>query len=221
MSRWLGLSLVLTVAALASSLYVGLVHVGDLPPRVPVHWDINGKPDQTVPREELVPYLLIAPGTMALMVVLTLILPWLSPRQFEVAPFRKVFNYVMGLLVILFGYIHVLILWSSLDENVSLIRWLLGGLFLFFALLGNVLGKVRRNFWMGVRTPWTLASERVWNQTHRLTAWLFVVYGLAAFAAVLAGVPPIWCLAGLIALALTSVVYSLVLYKTLEKQGKL
>ena len=49
---------------------------------------------------------------------------------------------------------------------------------LLLALLGNVLGKVRRNFWVGVRTPWTLADVRVWERTHRLAAWLFTVAGL-------------------------------------------
>jgi uncharacterized membrane protein len=71
-----------------------------------------------------------------------------------------------------------------------------------------------------VRTPWTLASEAVWIRTHRLTAWLFVGFGLAGFVAVLAGAPPLWCFAGLIVAALTPVVYSLVLYKKLQKAGK-
>jgi uncharacterized membrane protein len=168
--RWLAFCLALTIAALAGSLFVGTVFVDDLPAQVPVHWNIHGQVDATVPRENALPYFLLAPGVMALMIVLALVLPWLSPRHFEVEPFRKVFDYVMGMVVILFGYIQLVILWASLDDRVSLIRWLLGGLFLFFALIGNVLGKVRRNFWMGVRTPWTLASERVWNQTHRLTA---------------------------------------------------
>ena len=44
-----------------------------------------------------------------------------------------------------------------------------------FAALGNVLGKVKRNFYVGIRTPWTIASERVWISTHRLAARLFVV----------------------------------------------
>ena len=66
---------------------------------------------------------------------------------------------------------------------------LVGGTFLFFALLGNVLGRVRRNFYIGVRVPWTLASERVWNDTHRVAAWLFVACGLAGFVIAVAGLP--------------------------------
>src|SRR5262249_44821666 len=108
------------------------------------------------------------------------------------------------------------------ENPLNLGRWLIAGFFLFFALMGNVLGRVRRNFWMGVRTPWTLASETVWNQTHRLTAWLFVAGGLAGFVAVVAGAPVVWCFVGfLVALVALPIGYSFALYKKLERLGRL
>ena len=66
-------------------------------------------------------------------------------------------------------------------------RALIGGMFLFFALLGNVMGKVRKNFYIGIRVPWTLASDRVWNDTHRLAAWLMVGGGILGFLLVILG----------------------------------
>ena len=57
---------------------------------------------------------------------------------------------------------------------------------LLFIMIGNVLGKVRPNHWLGYRTPWTLADVRVWDRTHRFAGWLFVIAGaLLAVAAVL------------------------------------
>jgi uncharacterized membrane protein len=80
---------------------------------------------------------------------------------------------------------------------------------------------VQRNFWIGVRTPWTLASETVWIQTHRLTAWLWTGGGVLLSLIAFVGVT-IWVwVAGMVAICLVPVVYSLVLYKRLEKQGKL
>ena len=64
---------------------------------------------------------------------------------------------------------------------------MMGGISLFFALMGNVMGKVRRNFWVGFRTPWTLANERVWNATHRCGAKAMVVAGLAGLIVALTG----------------------------------
>src|SRR5262249_8663394 len=138
---------------------------GELPARVPVHWNIRGQPDQWTDHDGLLAYLLIPPGMMVAMILLTLVLPWLSPRKFEVESFRSTYEYVMLMIIVLGGYIHVTLLLTYLQTGIDGIRLMIGGLMLFFALLGNVMGKVRRNFWMGVRTPWTLASEAVWIRT--------------------------------------------------------
>ena len=63
---------------------------------------------------------------------------------------------------------------AAVAGEVVITRAMLAGLMIMFGLMGNVMGKVRRNFWVGVRTPWTLASDRVWNDTHRLAGQLFV-----------------------------------------------
>ncbi len=220
MNRWLLFSLLLTAAALAAVLLVYCTAFEHLRPEIAVHWDLHFEPDQTVPRANALPRLLLYPGVMAGIILLALVLPWLSPRQFQVDRFRPVWDYLMGLLVALFGYLLFVQLLCSLEDGPEPGRLFVGGIFLFFALVGNVLGKVQRNFWLGVRTPWTLASEAVWIRTHRLTAWLWTGFGVLGFVAVLAGVPFAWCFGGLIVAALIPVVYSLVLYQKLEKQGK-
>jgi uncharacterized membrane protein len=220
-SGWFLVSVIATLLALGAALAVWAGWFGPLPEKVPTHWDIRGNPDHFVPRDKALPYLLIAPGSMALIVLLTLVLPWLSPRSFDVERFRPTYHFIMALVVLLVGYIQGVILVSSLGVEVPFLKVYLGGLFLFFAALGNVLGKVQRNFWMGVRTPWTLASETVWIRTHRLAAWLFVLGGLIGFVAVMLNASP-WVAIGILAVpVLTPVVYSLVLYKQLEKQGRL
>ena len=100
-------------------------------------------------------------------------------------------------------------------------RALIGGMFLFFALMGNVMGKVRKNFYIGIRVPWTLASDRVWNDTHRLAAWLMVGGGIVGFLLVIAGLPIVWPIGVMIVTFLVPVVYSFVHYKALERQGAL
>ncbi len=221
MTRWLYLSLALTAAALAGTLYVYYVHYEQLPDPMPTHWDIHFQPDQWVPKANALGYLLLFPGIMAAMTLLTVVLPWLSPKSFEVERFRETYGYIMALVVVFFGYLNVVFLWASLQQGPWQYQLVLGGFFLFFALLGNVLGRVRRNFWVGVRTPWTLANETVWDRTHRVAAWLFVSGGVLGFVAVLIGVPPLWTFVGLMVIALWPVLYSLWLYKRLEKEGKL
>ena len=94
-------------------------------------------------------------------------------------------------------------------------------MFLFFALMGNVMGKVRKNFYIGVRVPWTLASDRVWNDTHRLAAWVWVAAGVIGFGMIVLGVPIIYPIVVLVLSAFVPVIYSFVHYKSLERRGAL
>jgi uncharacterized membrane protein len=95
-------------------------------------------------------------------------------------------------------------------------RPLVGGIFLFFALMGNLLGKVRRNFWMGIRTPWTLASDAVWIATHRAAARLYTAVGLIGAVMVFLGAPLALCFVILIVGAFVPMVQSYFFYKRLE-----
>ncbi len=221
MNRWLIYNVVLTLAALGVSIFLGWVRPDLLPEKVPVHWGIDGQPDQWVQGAGVRPYLVIVPAFMAFFVLLSLVLPWLSPQQFSIDRFRHTYNYLMALVMTLFAYIHAVALAGSLELDVNMTKVVLGGMFLFFALFGNVMGKVQRNFFVGIRTPWTLADETVWIRTHRLAAWLWVAGSLVGFAAAMAGAPGWTCFALLLALALTPVLYSLLLYKRLQRQGKL
>jgi immunity protein, SdpI family len=208
-----GWGLMLTAAAL---IYAVVLYPA-LPDRIPIHWDINGRVDGWGDKRWAA---FLGPGVMELLVLLIRALPWLSPRGYAVETFRGTFNYLMLVLVALMGHVHAVSLQAGLHPERESGRMLVGGLFLFFALMGNVLGKVRRNFWMGVRTPWTLASEKVWVATHRLAARLLVAGGLIGAIAAWLGAPLADCFWLLVAALTVPVIYSLLLYKRLEREGE-
>ena len=87
--------------------------------------------------------------------------------------------------------------------------------------MGNVIGKVRKNFYIGIRVPWTLASDRVWNDTHRMAAWLWVAAGVLGFGLSIAGVTIYVSIGLLVAAGLIPIVYSFIHYKALEHRGAL
>lgn len=221
MKNWFLFNLVVTLAALAACSYVHFVERESLLERVPIHWNASMEPDGWADRDDVLGYFLIFPGLMALMTLLMLILPWLSPKNFEIDSFVNVFGFVMSLIIVFFGYLLVLQLLAAMGNDVMTARLFVGPFFLLFAALGSVIGRVQRNFWMGVRTPWTLASEPVWTGTHWFAGRLWVATGVIGFAAVMLGVNLLICFAFLITMALIPVVYSLVLYKRLQNQGKL
>lgn len=230
MTRWFCLSLAMTAAAFAILGYVCAFQYDALPARVPTHWNINFDVDGWTPKESVWKMFLIPPAVMAAMCVLGQLLPWLSPQQFKVDTFRGTWDYTMMLVVGLMGFLHLALIWAafSQEQHKSLfMRLFLGAMCLFFALLGNVMGKVRRNFWMGIRTPWTLASNTVWYHTHRLAAKLFFGAGLGGCVLVML-IPVSWIAWGfglvmvaIMAAAFIPVGYSLTLYKRLEREGKL
>jgi immunity protein, SdpI family len=206
--------ILLTAAALAAT----VVAYPHLPDFVPTHWNIHGQPNRYGPKWSLY---VLGPGIMAGIVLLTWLLPWLSPKRFEVDSFRSTYLQIMLMMAGMMACVDAVILWTSLGHTVNMGRTILGGICLLFALMGNVMGKVRRNFFVGVRTPWSLANERVWNATHRLAAKTFVLAGLAGMALIAMGLngwPP---LIALLAGALIPVFYSLYFYKQLERRGEL
>lgn len=195
-----------------------------LPQRIPTHWNIHGQVDGYGDKLGSV---FLMPAFSTLMLAVFAFLPALSPKKFEVDTFRPTYLFIMLGMVALFVYMQAIILMTTWQEvgggpkRIDLGRALLGGIFVFFALMGNVMGKVRKNFYIGVRVPWTLASDRVWNDTHRLAAWLMVAGGIVGLIIVLAGWPLPWAFGALAVSLLVPVVYSFIHYKALERRGAL
>jgi uncharacterized membrane protein len=206
------LAIGLTALAFGASFYL----YAALPERIPIHWNIRGQIDGYGDKSWAV---FALPGGMGLMIGLFALLPWLSPKPFEVDSFRQTYLFIMVLVVALFGYIHALSLIAASGRAIDFSRALLGGLFLFFALLGNVMGKVKRNFYVGIRVPWTLANDRVWNDTHRLAAWLWVACGLIGFVIAMAGFP-VLAFAPLAVAVVVPIVHSFLLYRRLDRRGE-
>jgi len=213
---------ILCLTTIIAAVLISAIVLPFLPARVPIHWDIQG---QVNGYGSPMFATLFVPSIMAALLVLFSVLPWLSPKQFETDTFRDTYGFIALVIMAFVGYTHGLTLWSAMGNHIDVLRALLAGLLLMFALMGNVMGKVRRNFWVGIRTPWTLSNDRVWNDTHRLAGRLFV--GVALLCAPLFFLPvPVAALLMIIVLAIVHAaiipaVYSAVHYKSLQARGQL
>lgn len=203
-----------------TALVAGMALYPHLPERVPTHWGLHGNVNgYSSPAAAIFRF----PAVMAGLVLLFSVLPAISPRHFEVDSFRSTYLYIMVLIVAAFGYFQGIILWAAVTpyDKAIATRAIMGGACLLLVLMGNVFSKVKRNFYIGVRTPWTLSNDAVWYATHRLAAKVFVTTGVLGF--IFAFVLPNPMLAVLVVLpgGMIPVVYSFVYYKRLEKQGQL
>jgi uncharacterized membrane protein len=205
------------VALVASCALTGYVYL-QLPDIIPQHWNLRGEIDAYGPRWHV---WLSGPLPIAVMLGLRGLLPWLSPKGFSTETFAATFDHLITILVIVFASIHVTILAAVWHSDLDIGRMLMGITFMSLILIGNSMGKVRRNFFVGIRTPWTLASEKVWYATHRLGGKVLVGTGLVGLLAVLANVGSEILFVLLLIMPLWPVIYSLVLYKRLERAGEL
>jgi uncharacterized membrane protein len=193
-----------------------------LPDRIPTHWNIRGEVDGYGGKWTLYLMPIMTTG----MLVLFYFLPALSPKSFEVDTSRPTYLYIMVLVVGLFSYMQGVLLYTvyqtvAKQPSVDIGRAFIAGMFLFFGLMGNVIGKVRKNFYIGIRVPWTLASDRVWNDTHRMAAWLWVGAGVLGFVSIVLGMSILYAIVLLVAAGLIPVVYSFIHYRALEQRGAL
>jgi uncharacterized membrane protein len=205
------------ILLIAAALVATAILYPHLPAQVPMHWNLHFQPDRYDPKWTL---FLFGPGFMAMVMLLTWIFPWLSPKRFEIDSFWSTYHQVMLLVFGIMTYIYAVVLWTAYGSSFDTSQALLCGICLFYAFFGNLMGKLRCNFYIGIRTPWTLASERVWNATHRFAARITVAGGLVGLVLSIAGLY-LLALAAIVLPALASVIYSLVIYKQLERQGEI
>jgi uncharacterized membrane protein len=222
MSRWGMVALVISLLTIVGSAVAYFGFHDRMPDKVPIHWGIDGQPDGWTTKDNVfLIYFLLPTVALGVIALGLFVLPWLSPKNFTVGDFRRTYDYVFALIALLFAFLHGVILASMINGHGLLEKPFIAGFFIFFALIGNVLGKLKPNFWMGIRTPWTIADPQVWTRTHRVGAWSFTAVGVIGAIAVLFGLNPIGCFIGLMVGALWPVLYSLFLYKRLERRGQL
>ncbi len=208
-------AVVVVIVLIGTAAAASLILYPSLPERMPTHWGMNGEVNGWSGKALACSLL---PTLMLISLLFILAGDWLSPAHFKVGAFRSAFNYLMVIVAALMFYIHGLALAAALFPNHPYGRWMVGGMFIFFAWLGNMLGKTRRNFWIGIRTPWTLASDAIWIAPHRLGARVFMVMGIAGAIAIALGIPPAWCLGLILVGIFYPVFYSLWLSKKMERR---
>lgn len=150
-----------------------------LPARVPIHWNAQGEVDGWgTPLMATI----LGPTFMALILLILGGLPYLVPRDRRAGAFGTAYHTCIVIVMGLFLVIDLLITMAGTGARFDVTRILVTCIFLTFALLGPLMRGVKRNYWIGVRTPWTLKSDEVWDVVHRRAAtiwtWAGVIGGI-------------------------------------------
>jgi uncharacterized membrane protein len=207
------------IALITLTFVVCLYFYPSLPDKMPIHWNSKGEIDGYsgrligtfgIPLMNLVFYFLF------------IFLPYLDPKKENYVKFAGAYKLIRYSFHILFICIQASILMVALGHAVNVGMFVGVAVSLLFIVIGNVMGKFKHNYFVGIKTPWTLANEEVWTKTHRMAAPLWVVGGiiLGVFAVILDGKSS-FSIVVLIVVSMISIVpmvYSFVIFKQLNKK---
>jgi uncharacterized membrane protein len=172
-SRWFGL----VVAALAAAL--SLWAYPRLPAVVATHWGASGQPNGYASRGFAVALL---PLVMLGVTLLFQVLPKLDPRAQNYAKFTAAYWVIGNAVVVFLLAVHGFVIAYGLGYHANIGRLMPQAFGILFIVLGNYLSRVEPNWFVGIRTPWTLSSDTVWRETHRTGGFVFMLGGLVMIA---------------------------------------
>ncbi len=208
-------------AIIAIEIIVAIYGFMVLPDTVPISWGANGQANGYGPKwVDTFLFPLISIGIYVLIRGLITAGPRLEGRQATTANLQ-IAKRVLTVIMLFLLVFQLAALAQSLGvgfDMITVIMLAVSGLCIF---IGNYLGKIRRNFWLGIRTPWTLTNAVVWERTHRLGGWLFVVTGLIGIPYSFIPSRPIWGVLVPIAIFIFLCIYSYVCYQRVsQEQGE-
>lgn len=169
-------SLLIILIIIFSSFYF----YANFPAQVATHWNFRGEADGFSAKTFASFFF---PALIIFMYVMFFVLPHLDPKKARYDEFKKAYAIFRHLIVIALGIVYLATGVYNLGYNINIgiiTAWTIGLLMIIF---GNYMAKIKNNWFLGIRTPWTLSNENVWNRTHRVGRYLFIIFGVVVMIA--------------------------------------
>ncbi|MDO8688871.1 MAG: DUF1648 domain-containing protein [Dehalococcoidia bacterium] len=168
---------VAALALIVASAAVGAYFYPQLPERIASHWNAAGQVDGYMSKfAGLVVLPLVSFGVLLLLIAV----PRVDPLRANIEVFRRYYDWLVVLLIAFLSYVYLLTIIWNLGAGFDILQFLAPAIGVLFYFIGALIGQSKRNWSIGIRTPWTLSSDRVWEETHKVGGKLFKVAGLVA-----------------------------------------
>lgn len=158
-----------------STFIISVYFYPEMPEKMASHWNARGEVDGYMSRfwgTFLIPLVIL--GLFGLF----LVLPKIDPLKANYPAFKKYYYGVVIFVLIFMLYIHIVSIIANLGYLFNMSYIILFPMAILFLFLGYTMPNIKRNWFMGIRTPWTLSSDKVWKKTHKIGGILFMVYGI-------------------------------------------
>ncbi|KJS23295.1 MAG: integral membrane protein [Clostridiaceae bacterium BRH_c20a] len=188
-----------------------------MPDMVPTHWNTQGEVDRYSSREFGTFFL---PLLNIVLYVLFIVLPHLDPKRANYEKFLGSYRLIRYTTHIFFVFVFAITVFASLGYSVDIGLWVSLGVSLLFIVMGNIMGRVRHNYFVGFRYPWTLANEEVWRKTHQIGSKAMVLGGIIALIGVLLtenNARFIVLMSGIFIPTIFTTIYSYLVYKKISE----
>ena len=205
--KYINISVAVILIALVAA---GLALYPRMPGKMHSHWNAAGSADGQMPKAWA---LFLVPGILALLLALFNIIPALDPLKDNIKMFRGFYGFFVLVFSLFLAYVHALTLLWNTGARFDMIRALAPAMGILFYAAGMLLGKARRNWFIGIRTPWTMSSDQVWDMTHKRGGRLFRLSGILAALGAFSGSFAVYIMLGPVLLSsLYLVFYSWLLF---------
>ena len=168
----------LTLALLIFMFILSAYYYPQMPEKVPSHWNAKGEIDGY-----LDPFwgLFIVPIMSLFVFGIFAIVPRIAVFKSNIAAFLKHYYGIILILMVFMLSLQLSIIYAALGNPLQINYIIMPGISILFIYIGYVMQFVKRNYFVGIRTPWTLSSDEVWDKTHKLGSKLFMLIGLVFF----------------------------------------
>ena len=164
--------IILAIISFSFIIAISLYQIPCYPEKVASHWNIKGEVDGYLPKTW---GLFLMPIISLVLFFLFLLLPQIDPLKENYKNFRKYYEGFMVLLTVFFFYIYSLIILWNIGVRFNMAKAMVPAMSILFFYIGILVENAKRNWFVGIRTPWTLSSDFVWDKTHKLGGKLFKV----------------------------------------------
>ncbi len=213
----MGLRKYLPIVLILLSFAVSVLYYPALPDPMPSHWNARGEVDRYMPKDTaifLIPILLVG------IYVLLRLVPKIDPLKKNIEKFLDEYEKFILVMIAFMVLLHIGMIFWSLGYHISFNLIILPLMAVLFYFVADLLEKAKRNFFIGIRTPWTLVSDEVWEKTHKLGAKMFRGFAVLTLIFLLAPEKIIWWVVLMIAGIIYLVYYSYQLYSELPARKR-